>query len=956
MHADPSDTRSLIGRADELARLIEATGLARGTSGLVVLSGDAGIGKTRTLAELAGRAESAGRLVVWGRCIGQGGSELPYLPFSELLHQLADACPEIVDEAVRGHPRLGDLLSNHGGTGGTDGMESSRLAEGVHALLTLVGRSRPLLVIVEDTHWSDDSSRDLLTLLFTRGFATPVSLVASYRSDDLHRRHPLRDTLVLWSRLTRRVDLGPLDRASMRELVSSLSRGPVEDEQVEELVRRAEGNAFYAEELAAASSMGQGVGDDLTRLLRVRVEQLDPAAQQVVRLASVAGRRVGHELLAGVAGLAEAELDQALRQAIEHHVLVPKRDGYYFRHALLSETEYEDLLPGERTRAHRRYAAVIAADPALGTPADLARHAAAAGDTDTAIRASVEAGEAALAIGGPREALRQFERALRLLADDDPRRDHVTLRAALAASHSGNPMRAVELRRDRLDNPAGQLARDRAHLLAMLVMDARATEMEFDGLAMTAEALGLIGPDRDPLRVWVQRSHVQMLTDAARYEEASELGDETMVLAQELRLEVEMGEIKAILARSIESVTHPHRAIAYLESLVTELDGTRAQAQVRAQYQLGSLYAREGRMAEAIEQFDVGTQAATRLGIQWAPWGQECRLMGAVFCYEDGCWDEALERVRVAEPPPQPGEALLRAVEFGIAVARGDATTAELSRLRQWWDLEGLLVVLTAAHGIDLHGDHGDVGAALNLYGDATATLTKLWGPGYQFGIRLAATMLGQLASAMPRTPQAERAELLKRVEWLNHRVETLGTGEDEITRTRNRRLMGPEAVAWLARARAETQRARWLAGSSVDAETLRTVWEETVRLFAAYGHRYETARSRVRLAEVLTSMGDPRAAEVAAWARRTAEELGARVLLDQLGGQRTPGPGLTARETEILVLVAQGKSNADIGRQLFITAKTVSVHVSNAMAKLGAANRGEAASIAARKGILPQK
>ncbi len=223
-----------------------------------------------------------------------------------------------------------------------------------------------MLLVVEDVHWADDSSRDLLTLLFTRGFAGRVSVVASYRSDDLHRRHPLRATLAHWSRLgaLHRIELDPLSDDAVRELVRGVqpqgsgagpggaAGGGLSEEQVRTVVERAEGNAFFAEELLAASVLGRtGVAEDLSRLLLVRFDQLGAPGQHVVRLASASGRQVTHALLASVAGLGDRELDEGLRDAVEHHILVPTESGgYAFRHALLAETIYDDLLPG-RARA-----------------------------------------------------------------------------------------------------------------------------------------------------------------------------------------------------------------------------------------------------------------------------------------------------------------------------------------------------------------------------------------------------------------------------------------------------------------------------------------------------------------------------------------------------------------------------------------------------------------------------
>ncbi len=198
-----------------------------------------------------------------------------------------------------------------------------------------------------------------------------MAIVASYRSDDLHRRHPLRRQVAEWSRLrgVERLQLGPLGDDQVRLLIASLSPSAIREKELSAIVRRAEGNAFFVEELVgAAAEPGSWVPDDLADVLLVRLDRLNEAARQVVRVASVAGRKVAHDLLVAASGLPAVELEEGLRQAVEMNLLVPGDGSYSFRHALLGEAVYDDLLPGERVRLHAQYAEALARAWAAAPP------------------------------------------------------------------------------------------------------------------------------------------------------------------------------------------------------------------------------------------------------------------------------------------------------------------------------------------------------------------------------------------------------------------------------------------------------------------------------------------------------------------------------------------------------------------------------------------------------------
>ena len=266
-----------------------------------------------------------------------------------------------------------------------------------------------------------------MSFLFARGFDAPVALVGSYRADDLHRRHPLRRQVAGVGPHGRRRAGAGRARCPVPTYAASwpqLHPDPLPEERVRDIVTRAEGNAFFVEELVGTSWARDGrIPEDLADVLLVRLETLDDSAVRVVRAAAVAGRRVSHAALSAVVDLPPGELDAAVRDAVEGHVLVSSADDFYqFRHALLAEAVYDDLLPGERTSLHATYARALLDGRALGTAAELARHARLAKDYPTAVTASLRAGDDARAVGGAEEAAQHYLQALDLWHDDPPAR------------------------------------------------------------------------------------------------------------------------------------------------------------------------------------------------------------------------------------------------------------------------------------------------------------------------------------------------------------------------------------------------------------------------------------------------------------------------------------------------------------------------------------------------------
>lgn len=983
---------TMVGRDEELAEagavLDDAVrAAAEGTSRRVVLlSGDAGVGKTRLLRALRDRALDGDWQVLAGHCLDFGDSALPYLPFSEVLGRIGADHPELVAAVAARHPALTRLQPGRrarsvgdeaGGDDFARATDRGDIFEAVHALLEAAGTEAPVLLVVEDLHWADQSTRDMLGFLFTRAFTQPVAIVASYRSDDLHRRHPLRRQVAEWSRLPQvaRLALGPLPGEAVRALVRELAPTVLDDRSVDRIVERAEGNAFFVEELVASGSCAEGdVPGDLADLLLVRLDRLSDSARQVVRVASVAGRRVSHDLLAAAAALPTDEFDAGMRQAVEMNVLEAGGVFYNFRHALLGEAVYDDLLPGERVRLHARYVWALVDGAARGTSAELAMHARRAADLDRAVTASIEAGEEAMAVGGPDEAAGHFQQALELLEDVERVQrlgiDHskLVVKAAGALITGGDALRAGQLLAQQLsrlseDAPAAA----RARLLSEYADVLAITETDLDPYALSAEAVALAPEGESPLRAKILATHARLLGHRfGSLDEAEAVATEALALAERLAMPVLASDIVTTLSgMRVKSAagTDQDALRSALERAVEHAARAGAfQAEMRGRWLLGRSHQDAGDWEQAVRWFGSALDQGERAGLVWAPYSIDARWQLTWIRYILGDWDDVLALVGAVDAVPGPAipRGVVEPARLSVLAARGDDVRDRLRALRSLWEDEGGVAVYSAGVEIEVHGHRGDAAAALAVYDDVTEVLTRIWQERFGARVRLAAQALAAVARAIPAASAAERRTLAARAD------EVYADGNDVLTWLRETAApWGPEGRMWSTRLVAEHLRVRWLAGvDEGPREDLLAAWEAAVDAAAKFGHVPEQTRVRAAYSQILRLVGDPaRARDEADLARALAERLGAPGLLHDLVAEGVPSraaaatapgaPSLTARELEILTLVAEGRSNGEIGKQLFISTKTVSVHVSNILGKLGAAGRTEAAAIARRDGLL---
>ncbi len=979
----------MVGREAELGRLLALLDDAEaGRSVAALVSGDAGVGKSRLVSEVTRLAAGRGFTVLSGQCAELGDS-VPYLPLADALRGAAQSTG--VRDALSSRPALGRLLPE-GADGGPANQDRSGLARqqmfgAVLGLLTELAAVAPVLLVLEDLHWADASTRDLVTFLSRMLHRERVALIGTYRTDDLHRRHPLRPVVAELQRLPSvlSVDLAPLDPSALAEHLTAAAPGRLGATELNDIVARAEGNAYYAEELLAASVSGEpaerkSLPAGLAALLLSRVEQLSDATQQVLRAAAVAGRRADDELMQAASGLAAADYEAAVREAVTHQLLVPDdTEGYVFRHALLREAVYADLLPGERTRLHATMSSLLSDEQRLavpGTAAELAQHCLASHDIPQAFAASVRAGDEAERLGAPAEAHRHYDQALALwerVAEPEKTagmaRAKLGLRSASNAADSGDVERAVHLLRRLRQALAVQgqdvmLASRIGERLAAYLMvsdDTKALTEAVDIARATVEATPPDPPTWQYARALATYANSLLIEDdfaaptewAERALAAARAAGAPWIEADAL---VTLGFLSYREGRNDEAIkllTAAHKQAREAKVLGVEL---------RAAYHLARAHLERGDLAIGAAVAHEGTNRANQTGLTMAPFGLDVQHLHFQCHFADGKWDHAQEiadgfPVRVTRNP----EAYLSSMALFIDVARDNPAVAER---RAWIEpffsthgFDGFTALgLLAEHALW----HDDTEQAI-AQAEAAIEVSIIPPWGYTPSvIRPAAVALAARAERA-RQARASGEDETAAAELAEAGVLRQIAREGAAYVRRPNFILGPEGRGWLARAEAEYGRA---CGDN-DPQAWQSVLDE-------FGpdYVYEVARTRWRLAEALAEAGRrDEAAEQWRQAAQTADELRAKPLrraLDDLarrariGTAEQRGDGavlaaLTSREREVLRLIAAGRSNREIASVLFIAPKTASVHVSNILGKLGAASRTEAAAIAYREGLTSQ-
>jgi DNA-binding CsgD family transcriptional regulator/tetratricopeptide (TPR) repeat protein len=1002
----------LIGREQQLELMARALEDAQGgRARTVLLGGEAGIGKSRVLATALERARADGAVVLLGGCIGLAEGSLPFAPIVEALRPYirelegidGDGTPSpdgVSRRALSAVAAALGMLTEYP-VAASAGAEMrpewarSRMYEAFLDLLRRLAVDGPVVLAIEDLHWADDSTRELLAFLVRNGQTERLLTLITFRSDELTRRHPLLFWLAEADRQpgVERVELRRLDRRDVARQLNSILGHSAGPGLIASVFDRSEGNPFFAEELIAAGVEGRGLPPTLREVLQARLAHVSESTLRLLGVAAVVGRKVDHDLLAQLSEMDERELYEALEEAVGAQLLVVDESAvierYEFRHALTAEAAAEAVLPNQRRRLHVTIAEHLEKAPrpgrqggaeAAGHLAEIAHHWFEARELPRALKWAIKAGEAATASGGFVEAYRQYERALELwdvvpAPEDVTELDRVELlrRTAQAGQLSGEFMQASALLKEGITLLLEEGDQIRAGVFHERLGRALWTSGKLDDALRAYKTAVEMVPERPPTadRARVLAGYAQVLMLGGRYREALPTAREANQIAREVGERQLEGHSATTLGISLVYVTPDgeERGLRKIREAMEIAEEVHDVDDIGRGYAcLSSALDVLGRVEEGVQVALEGADRLREMGLSMT-YGAFMEMNAVDGLITIGRWDEALRMAETTEP-----------------ISRGNGRIFANIQLAR------------------IHTNRGNVDEARRAIDHAAAKLarpTEAQFSGPLAGSRIELELwLGNIAAARAEVeevgPYLEQTEERAALAWLLARALRVeaeaaerGRAARDEAAVADAERRGNELLARLAAIDPGEVPAGYLAmielgrqfglaeASRIAGRSDADAWSGAAAAAEARPMVYEGAYARFREAEaVLADRGSREAAAATlSKARETATSLGARPLLELIDGlaararlsldgipeHAEPVPAaadpmaaydLTARELEVLRLVAAGRTNRQIGEELFISESTAGVHVSRILAKFGVAGRVEAATIAARLGI----
>ena len=998
---------AFIGREDELSRLL---GALRGEAAMVLVVGDAGVGKTRFTAEGMARAAAGGMVVARGECLPLAGT-LPLLPVAAALGDLAGLAGggvlEVALDAAPGFVRgeVGRLLPQLGpgsgtGPGGRDeGWQRERLFSAVAELLTAAARESParLGLVVEDVHWADSATLDCLMFLGRSGRRGAVSVVATCRGDEAPLAAPVADWLaqVRGAASVEEIRLGPLSRVEAAEQAASLAGGPVPPRVAEELYARAEGNPFFTEQLVAAAMAGTahgglrvpaGLPARLAELLAARAARCTGDARAVLAGLAVAGRPLTEDLVGAVTGLDVEAVCEGLRELAAARLLAEDTTGaaHRPRHALLAEAVAGGLLPGERAVLHERSARALAAAGDRALAAEVAGHWQAAGRRAEELPARVATAEASERVFGYAEAAVHWQRAIELshaqpgaVATTGTGLPRMYVRAIDALYLSGDSVRAGELAEEAYRGFAGHSDPATAAVVCHRAAFYRAMDDPAAGLPLIEEALRLFEhapPSADHADALLDYANTFLMSVEGRHQAGLPGG---LHRARALEIAQAVGAT-TLISRSLASFAdraflagQVKEGLAFLERGWGVARASRdGAALVRLAVSESDALLKLARFQGAADVAFRGLDTARQTGLEGSWWAAILAANAAEALLALGRTAEAAALIDpLTSGPPDRIHWVMHEARADIDLLRGDIAAAA--------DRRQLIDSRPAKHigHIDFAREAAQRAAELALWAGRPSNaldevqrvlplfqapdLTSHCGRLLGFGVQACAD-LAERARARRDEPAVRAAVAAADglVSWADQMAGVPFSGHPCIA------TIPAERAIW------EAEQTRLGGASDPDA------WNAAAKSWDGLGCPHRAGYASWRQAQAQLDAGQPTAAAAAALRAAAVAAEGHAPLLASIralaerariplraplaaspearGPAQVPAQyGLTGRELTVLRLLAAGRTNAQIGAELFISPKTAGVHVSNILRKLGVTNRVQAAAMAERAGLL---
>ena len=950
----------LVGREREQAELDRTIAdVSRGGGDLILLAGEAGVGKTRLAQETLARSD----LLVIGGASVQGATE-PYGPITAALRAYLRIDPDGLANCGPLAPYLALLLPELGPV--PSGGDRSTLFEAIRSAYEAIASHQPTAMFLDDLQWADNTTLELLPALAGSLERAPLLILGAYRSDEIPRGHPLRRMRIDLRRAgrLREIPVEPLDREGTAALVARVLGAPPDVQLASILYDRTQGVPFFVEELAAAlAASGRlrrgtedvtfAVGEDVPipdtvrDAVLLRVEGLSDKARRALEVAAVAGAHFDLDL---VADLAEGE--EGLGEAIESGVLrEADRGRATFRHVLAREALYGDIAWTGRRALHRQIAGRL--EPLKAAPGLIAEHWLAAREYEPARAALIASAEAYCVIHAHRDALQAGRRALEVWAEglDEAGRLQLLDRLGECAELSGDLSQAIGIWREVAEAhrraghllQAGQVERRLANVYELQTAWERALTTRQAAAAAFA-ASGFPG-DASAERLMVA-AHLQtagsftaaleLITVAMEEAEGAERLD---LQARALALE---GAVRAKLGQ-VEYGVEKARAGLSL-ALRENLTAVAAETYQRLAAALEHAADYEGARSVYLEAVDF-CQAQGVTGM-----GQVCMACLAVVLTQLGEWQRAVELCRdvlARSDAPIPARIGATGILGWVHAMRGEAKRArrlltEAVSQAQRYQMAAMQIISLGglAWVDDIEGMHESAADRCHsILGRREQTEERHYAVA---PLRWAATVFAREGAAIDARACAEA---LARI--------AAATGN-------------PEAVAALAHALGEVA----LLEGDIQQATLQ--FGQALELLRDLELPFERAQTQLRSGIALAAAGERgTATERITDAYRTARKLGSQPLaaraaeeLAALGerierrlGRRAAGRlergGLSRREVEVLRMIAAGHTNREIAQELFLSARTIDMHVSNILTKLDCRSRADATRRASELGLL---